>query len=213
MRRHARTPGVFVLGAIAALCWAHPARSEPSNVTGQLALDERVFPGLAQPISLDLRGMDVIEVLKFLAAQGKLNIVTSPEVQGRVTLVLTDVTVKDALDIVLVSNSLAVERRSTILYVMSGQLYEQLYGLRYSDPRQSLTLTLRYANANQVGALLGNIKSPVGRIVIDEPTATLAILDIPTVLAQMQSLIASVDIPSIEQIGRASCRERVYVLV
>jgi len=178
---------------------ASAATQREPTVSGQLALDEAVFPGLAKPISLDLRGMDVIEVLKFLAAQGKLNIVTSPDVQGRVTLVLTDVTVRDALDIVLVSNSLAVERRGTILYVMSGQLYEQLYGLRYSDPRQSLTVTLRYANANQVGSLLGNIKSPVGRLVIDEPTATLAILDTPPVLSQMQTLIASVDIPTIER--------------
>lgn len=197
---------VFLLGAfgIAVLRGGEPAAATSSardiaTVTGQLALDEQVFPGLSQPISLDLRGMDVIEVLKFLAAQGHLNIVTSPDVQGRVTLVLTDVTVRDALDIVLVSNSLAVERRGTILYIMSGQLYEQLYGLRYSDPRQSLTVTLRYANANQVGSLLGNIKSPVGRIVIDEPTATLAILDTPSVLSQMQSLIASVDIPTIER--------------
>lgn len=178
---------------------APAAHRQDPTVSGQLALDEAIFPGLVHPISLDLRGMDVIEVLKFLAAQGQLNIVTSPEVQGRVTLVLTDVTVRDALDIVLVSNSLAVERRGTILYVMSGQVYEQLYGLRYSDPRQGLTVTLRYANANQVGTLLGNIKSPVGRIVIDEPTATLAILDTPGVLTQMQTLIALVDIPTIER--------------
>jgi type II secretory pathway component GspD/PulD (secretin) len=170
-----------------------------SKLIGQLALDEEVFPGLKNSISLDLRGIDVIEVLKFLAAQGSLNIVTSPEVQGRATLVLTDVSVRDALEIILVSNGLAVERRGKILYVMSGPLYEQLYGLRYSDPRQSLTIQLRYANANQVGTLLSNIKSPVGRIVIDEPTATLAILDVPSVLSQMQSLIGSVDIPTIER--------------
>lgn len=195
---------------LTAAAWLWPATvavSQPppasvgneSKLSDQLALDDAVFPGLLTGISLDLRGMDVIEVLKFLATQGKLNIVTSPEVQGRVTLVLSDVSVRDALDIILVSNGLAVERRGKILYVMSGQLYEQLYGLRYSDPRQSLTVRLRYANANQVGTLLGSIKSPVGRIVIDEATATLAILDVPSVLVQMQSLVDSVDIPTIER--------------
>jgi len=175
------------------------SQPNPAVTAGSRALDESVFPGLATRISLDLRGMDVVEVLKFLTTKGELNIVTSPEVQGRVSLVLTDVTVRDALDIVLVSNGLAVERRGKILYVLSGQLYEQLYGLRYSDPRQSLTLHLQYANAGQVGTLLGNIKSPVGRIVVDEPTATIAVLDVPAVLAQIQSLIDSVDLPTIER--------------
>ncbi len=208
--RRARV-GVWVLVAAA---WAAPlpglARASQTNPplaapehteqpTGQEALDEALFPGLSTAISLDLRGMDVIEVLKFLATQGQLNIVTSQEVQGRVTLVLTDVSVRDALDIVLVSNGLAVERRGKILYVMSGALYEQLYGTRYSDPRQSWTGTLTYANASQVGALLASLKSPVGRIVIDEPTATLAILEVPNVLEHMQALIASVDVPSIER--------------
>ncbi len=199
-----------VTGLIVGFAWcmpqglandAVPMAAEPAEpkLTGQLALDETVFPGLKHTISLDLRGMDALEVIKFFATQGQLNIVTSPEVQGRVTLVLTDVTVRDALDIVLVSSGLAVERRGKILYVMSGQLYEQLYGLRYSDPRQPLMIQLKYANADQVGQMLGNIKSPVGRIVIDPQTATLAILDVPSVLVQMQSLIDSVDIATIER--------------
>lgn len=198
---------VWLVGSLAwgaASVFAQDAMPQPSvttdaKLTGQLALDEAVFPGLKQSISLDLRGMDVLEVLKFLAGQGHFNIVTSPEVQGRVTLMLTDVTVRNALDIVLVSNGLAVERRGTILYVMSGQLYEQLYGQRYNDPRQSLTVQLTYANAAQVGQLLGNLKSPVGRIVINEPTATLAILEIPSVITQMQAMIASADIATIER--------------
>jgi len=191
-----------VTGLIMGIAWCMPqglAKDAVPILTGQLALDETVFPGLKHTISLDLRGMDVLEVLKFLAGQGQLNVVTSPEVQGRVTLVLTDVAVRDALDIVLVSNGLAVERRGKILYVMSGQLYEQLYGQRYNDPRQSLTIQLKYANASQVGQLLSNLKSPVGRIVIDEPTATLAILDVSSALVQMQALITSVDIATIER--------------
>ena len=174
-------------------------QSQPGALTGQQALDETVFPGLATKISLDLRGMDVMEVLKFLSSRGAFNVVASPDVTGRATLILNDVTVRDALDIVLVSNSLALERRGNILYVLSGQQYEQLYGHRYGDPRQSLILQLKYANPAQVSALLGNMKSAVGRIIVDEPTATLALLDTPSVLAQMQQLISTVDIPSIQR--------------
>lgn len=184
--------------------WANPtAPTEPAATaaahTGQQALDEAIFPGLATRISLDLRGMDIVEVLKFLSTKGQFNIVSGADVQGRATLTLNDVTVHDALDIVLVSTGLAVERRGTILYVMSGQQYEQIYGHRYGDPRQSLVLQLTYADPAQVSSLLGNLKSAVGRIVVDEPTATIALLDSPTVLAQMQALIASIDIPTVQR--------------
>lgn len=166
---------------------------------GEPALDEARFPGLAARLSLDLRGMDVVEVIKFLATKGELNIVAGADVEGRATLTLTEVTVRDALDIILVSNGLAVERHGTILYVMSGKAYEELYGHRYGDPRQSLIVQLKYANPGQAGALLSNLKSAVGRIVVDEPTGTIAMLDTPAVLEQMQTLINRVDIPTIQR--------------
>src|SRR3989338_4620855 len=72
----------FVLSA-AVPSWAdQPA----ARSTGQQALDESAFPGLATNISLDLRGMDIVEVLKFLSTKGGLNIVTGPDVEGRATL-------------------------------------------------------------------------------------------------------------------------------
>ncbi len=175
------------------------ANAAEGLLAGEQALDEAVFPGLKTKISLDLRGMDMVEVLKFLATKGEFNVVAGPDVQGRATLILNDVSVRDALEIVLVSNGLAIDRRGTILYVLSGKQYEELYGHRYGDPRESLILELKYADPAQVSALLGNMKSAVGRIIVDEPTATLAILDVPNVLLQMQALIARVDIPTIQR--------------
>src|SRR3989338_240870 len=186
---------LLVMGAPPFASCASP--SAPVASTSEQALDESVFPGLATRISLDLRGMDVVEVLKFLSTKGGFNIVAGADVQGRATLTLTDVTVRDALDIVLVSNGLAIERRGTILYVLSGAAYEQLYGHRYGDPRRSLILQLNYANPEQVGALLNSLKSSVGRIVVDPTTATLAVLDTPAALAQMEAMIARVDLPTI----------------
>jgi len=189
-----------VLAALPAAGWATTTGAKAgATPTGQEALDGALFPGLTEQISLDLRGMDVVEVLKFLADKGGFNIVASADVQGRATLTLKDVTVRDAMDIVLVSNGLAIERRGTILYVMSGQTYEQLYGHRYGDPRESLILQLKYADPGQVSTLLGSMKSSVGRIIVDETTATVAMLDTPGVLAQMQAMINRVDLPTIKR--------------
>lgn len=186
---------------VAAVSGPVPAVQVEASLVSDTArmLDETVFPGLTKKISLDLRGMDLMEVLKFLATEGQLNLVSSPDVQGRVNLLLTDVSVRDVLELIVVSNALALERRANILYIMPEAAYEQLYGRRYIDRRQSLVLQLQYANPGQVGALLGNIKSPLGRIVIDEPTATVALLDVPEVLTQMQELIGRVDVPSVQR--------------
>ena len=56
---------------------------------------------LSKKISLDLRNMDIIDTIKFLAVQGDLNIVTSKSVSGRITLFLNDVTIGDILDVIL----------------------------------------------------------------------------------------------------------------
>ena len=55
----------------------------------------------SQRVSLDFVNTDVVQILKALALQADVNIVTAPEVQGRkVTVSLDKVTVDDALDFV-----------------------------------------------------------------------------------------------------------------
>ncbi|MBI1755598.1 MAG: hypothetical protein HYR64_00635 [Fimbriimonas ginsengisoli] len=51
-------------------------------------------------VTLDFANTEVVQVLKALALQGGVNIVTSPEVKGTVTVALDGVSVKEALDLV-----------------------------------------------------------------------------------------------------------------
>ena len=55
------------------------------------------FPGFEKTISVDLRGMSVSDVLKFLAVEGDLNIAIAPDVTGVVNLLINDVTIRDNL--------------------------------------------------------------------------------------------------------------------
>ncbi|MBI2981971.1 MAG: hypothetical protein HYY44_06755, partial [Deltaproteobacteria bacterium] len=57
--------------------------------------------GLSTRISFDLREIDVMDVLKFLAIKSNLNIVGGKGLAGTVTLLLNDVTVQEAIEIVL----------------------------------------------------------------------------------------------------------------
>ncbi len=90
-----------------------PAEESPSFQKVPLTMEE----GLAKKISLDLRAMDIVDTVKFLSMKGELNIVTSKNVTGRVTLFLKGVTIGDTLDVILLTNKLAYEKRKiSLLY-------------------------------------------------------------------------------------------------
>ena len=75
------------------------------------------------PISLDLRNIDVVEALKFLASKSGLNIVPTKNVSGRVTLTIDNVPFRDVFDLMLRSNGLA--------YVKIGEIYSVMTETEY----------------------------------------------------------------------------------
>ncbi|MCK9555381.1 hypothetical protein M0R36_06165 [bacterium] len=142
--------------------------------------------GLSRKISLDLRGIDIVDAIKFLAMKGELNIVTSKSVNGRTTLFLRDVTISNTLDVILITNKLACEKRNNIITVMTEAEYEALYGQKYTDKREIETLKLSYASASKVGAALSSIKSTIGTIIMDDASGTIILIDTPEKIAEME---------------------------
>src|SRR5665213_1910862 len=49
---------------------------------------------MARKITLDVRDMNVVDVIKFLAQKGEFNVIVSPSVQGHSTVLLHDVDIK-----------------------------------------------------------------------------------------------------------------------
>src|SRR3989454_1453333 len=117
------------------------------------------LPGLSKKISLDLRQMDTLAVLKFLAEQGDFNIVPGKNVGGRVTLAVKDITIQDALDIIALTNELAYVVQSRVIHVMTEADYQRLFGGVFADQREVKTVYLQYADATAVATVLGNVKS------------------------------------------------------
>ena len=149
-----------------------------------------------QTISLDLKGMDIIEVLKTLAAKGDMNIVVGANVRGRVTMFLKDVDVKEAFEIILAANNLASDKRGEILYVMTERDYEQIYGTKYGEKKEVKIIQLKYAKAVEINKALSQIKTKIGKIIIDEGSNTIVIIDAPEALAQAVGLVEKLDKPT-----------------
>ena len=149
--------------------------------------------GLNQHMALDLRNLDIIDTLKFLAMKGGINIIASKDVTGKVSLFLKDVTIKDALDIILQANNLAYEKRGDIIYVMTEGEYKALKGNNYGDTRQIKIFNLRYTTPETVFKVLDTIKSDIGKIIVDEETGTVVVEDTPEKIAAMGPVVADLD--------------------
>ncbi len=158
----------------------------------------RQQPAAAQTsntISLDIKGMEITDVLKMLAGRAGINIVVGKNVNGRVTMFLKDVDVWDAFEIILLANELAYEKKGGIINVMTQRDYELIYGERYQDKKQAKVIRLLYARAIDLSKALNQIKSNIGRIVADEASNTLTLIDTPEKLNEMEAFIKSTDLP------------------
>ena len=152
-------------------------------------------PTAQNKISLDIKGMDIVDVMKMLAQRSGLNIVIGKNVTGRVTLFLKDVDVADAFEITLLSNDLAYEKKGDIINVMTQRDYELLYGERYQDKKQVKNIQLKYAKSADLSRALNQIKTNIGRIVVDEGSNTLVLIDTPDKLKEMEDFIKNTDLP------------------
>ena len=153
-------------------------------------------PAGNQRISLDLKGVDILDVLKLLSQKSGLNFVAGRNVTGRVTIFVNDVDVWDAFELIIGANDLAYERKGDIVTVITARDYELIYGDKFQARTQSLVQSLKYAKGVQVATVLNQIKSTVGRVVVDEGTNTLVLTDVPGKLSEMQQLLKELDRPT-----------------
>lgn len=142
---------------------------------------------LNQKINLDYKDADLASVLRSLAWTYKLNIVTSPDVKGKVTISLKDVTVKEALEAILIITGLAYSERAGIIYIAPG------------DPKtvemHSEVIFLNYLSASEAQNFLRKIISAKGDMKINEVTNCLIITDFLGNIKKVKVLLKKIDIP------------------
>jgi general secretion pathway protein D len=195
----------LVIGSIVLTFAPPPAHSQPASQTTKAVAnppagaEAQKLGGLAKPaglakrLSLELRAMDVLAVLKFLAEQGDFNVVPGKNVGGRVSLAVKDISIQDALDIIALTNELAYVVQNRVIHVMTEADYQKLFGSPFADQREVKTVHLQYADAGTVATVLGNVKSTVGRVVADPATRTIILIDVPDKVAQMVTAVEGMD--------------------
>ncbi len=200
---------IFVSITVMALYILSPAGLSPvmAELQGESApilnagpRDVAPHAAVSDKISLDLKGMDVVEVIKMLATKGNLNVGLSADVKGRVTIFLKSVEVMDALDIILAANGLAYDRRGDIIYVMSQREYEAIYGEKYADRKEAKIFQLKYAKASDAAKALNQMRTKIGKIVTDDGSNTIVVIDSPQTIAQITAAVSKMDMPTVTKV-------------
>ena len=144
--------------------------------------------------SLELKDMDILDVLKLISKKSGLNIVAGNNVRGKVTIYLKDVNVWDALRIILETNGLAYEKTENIIKVLTEKDYELIYGRKFSDKTQVENIPLNYISTADLVPLLTQMKSVIGKVLSDDKSNTIVLIDTPSKLKEMKDLIKMADI-------------------
>ncbi|MFC1593919.1 secretin N-terminal domain-containing protein, partial [Candidatus Omnitrophota bacterium] len=150
--------------------------------------------------ALELSGMEIMDVLKLISKKSGLNIVAGKNVTGKVTIFLKNVDVWDVLNIILSANNLAYEEQDGIIQVMTDRDYELLHGKKFSDRTESRTVGLQYAQAADVLPILNEMKSIIGKVMADEKSNTLVLIDAPDKIRDMHALLYKIDVPVVTKI-------------
>jgi len=174
-----------------------PAVTEENPITPTEQAPLTLEQILAKPVSANLKNVEVRNLLLLLARKGPLNIVANKSVSGQLTFLLENVTIGDALEIVLITNGLAKEiKGKDIINIMTEAEYQALYGKPYNTRLVVKTYQLQYVLPKRVATFLENIRSTQVRaqIIPDDGTRTLVIIEVQDKIKEMEELIKRLDI-------------------
>jgi type IV pilus assembly protein PilQ len=154
-----------------------------------------------EPISVNLKDVDLRDFFRLIHEISGLNVVVDPAVKGNLTIVLDDVPWDQALDIVLKNNSLDKQLDGNVLRVATKETLK-----KEADQNRDLakaqaeaadvvttTRVLSYAKASDLVTTLKKFLSSRGDVLADSRSNTLIIRDIPSVLPVLDNLIRQLD--------------------
>jgi type IV pilus assembly protein PilQ len=178
-----------------------PAAPAPSAAAQQAATPPPTGRYSGEPISVNLKDVDLRDFFRLIHEISGLNVVVDPAVKGSLTIVLDDVPWDQALDIVLKNNDLDKQLDGNVLRIATKETLkreaEQNRDLAKAQAESADVVTttrvLSYAKASDMVPTLKKFLSSRGDILADTRSNTLIIRDIPTVLPVLDNLLRQLD--------------------
>jgi len=164
------------------------------------SLEEKEYTG--RLISLDLQETDIDNALRIIAEVSNLNIISSDDVSGKVTLRLIDVPWDQALDVILKTNALDKVQEGNVVRIapidklrgerealkQAQQAEEDLEALKVKYIRVS------YAKASELQPLVEAVITERGTVAYDERTNQIIVKDIGKGIQNVTKLVQKLDL-------------------
>jgi type IV pilus assembly protein PilQ len=178
---------------------ATAAGPNPSETLGLLHGARRRYSG--RRIDLDFKGADIHNILRLLADVGQVNIVTSDDVKGEVTIKMRNVPWDQALDVILRSKLLGQVREGNLirvapLTVLEKELEQEIARQKQlADvlPTETRIIAVSYADAKSLQERARDLLTGRGRISVDERTNQLIVSDVAANLNLVEDLVRNLD--------------------
>jgi type IV pilus assembly protein PilQ len=169
----------------------------------------KTFTG--KPISLDLQEADIKNVLRLLADVSGANIVIEPDVAGKVTLKVNRVPWDQVLDMILAMNNLGQEQSGGVIRIArqdklkkelsekEAELKARQQVIESAKEMGDITtnyLQVNYAMAAKIASKIERMKSPKGKITVDDRTNLILYSDYPAFIQSARELIGKLDLPT-----------------
>ncbi|RMD91661.1 MAG: hypothetical protein D6814_17955 [Calditrichaeota bacterium] len=167
--------------------------------TGNPTMGRAMPPARLQQkkISLQFRNTDIHDVLKTLAREGKINIISSKAVKGTVTIFMDDISVIDALSLLVEMQGLAYYKERGVIKVVTAREYQQRFGKTFKPSVTTRVVRLKYAKAEQAAKSIFQLKSKEGNVIADPRSNSLILVDYPRVIRDMLRVIQQVDVRTV----------------
>ncbi len=177
-----------------------------------------VSPYKGAKISLDFKDADLHNIFRLLAEVSNLNIITTDDVKGKITIRMVNVPWDQALDVILTTKNLVKIEEGNVLRITTAESVrkeredkqkEEDLLVKVKESREKLepliteTITVNYAKAADLQKLIREKEekgkgflSPRGSVKADERTNTLIIQDTKQNIEEIKNLIKKLDTPT-----------------
>ncbi|UWX93038.1 DNA uptake porin HofQ [Enterobacter mori] len=165
-----------------------------------LALSQPLWAAAPKPVTLVVDDVPVVQVLQALVAQENRNLVISPDVTGSLSLNLTRVPWRQALQTVVTSAGLVLQEDGGIFYVHTAAWQREQQARRLLEaPLVSHSIPFTWADAGDVQKNAEKLLSPKGSLSVDKRTNRLWVRDNQSVVDVLKRWAEQMDLP-VEQV-------------
>ena len=165
-----------------------------------LAISQPLWAAAPKTVTLVVDDVPVVQVLQPLVAQENRNLVVSPDVTGSLSLNLTRVPWRQALQTVVTSAGLVLQEDGGIFYVHTAAWQREQQARRLLEaPLVSHSIPFTWADAGDVQKNAERLLSPKGSLSVDKRTNRLWVRDNQSVVDVLKRWAEQMDLP-VEQV-------------